>query len=333
MNLVFLGGSITWGACADTYEDTWAYKIEEYLRNRFYEPVKSTNLGISGTGTRLGVFRMSQQVMPCKPDFLVFEFSVNDSGLAAENPDAVIVDSEYIFRTLIKANPGVRILVLSSAMRNLKACVDLHKKVADHYGAGHIDLQSYFHSLVESGEYTWDDLLADHVHPTTKGHAVYAAYVIQWLEEHPEFFGKDLTLAEPLLPSKYYCPTIVDPHGFDWSEGWADEPYEDIKRDPSANVDSAWTTRTLGAEGRVTFRGSTFSVYHYVGQEGGLLEVTVDDRPPIFQETYYNCSGDFVHFCMVNDLEYGEHTVRLRNVERNPGEGAGRISIAGFLMN
>lgn len=333
MNIVFLGGSITWGAGADSYEECWAYRVEQYLRNRFYRPIESFNLGISGTGSRLGVFRLADQVLPCRPDILVFEFSVNDSGPAKQNADDVIADTEYIFRTVLRENLGVRILVLSSAMRNGESCVSTHKKVADHYGAGHIDIQSYFSSLVSEGKYTWDDLLVDAVHPATKGHALYADYVIDWLERNPDFFLKDLTLPEPILPNRYFFPTIVDPQRFVWAGDWADEPYEDVKRHPAANVNSAWTTRQLGAEGTLTFRGSSFSIYHYVGQDGGKLEVLVDERPAAVQDTYYNCGGDFVCFFNVTDLEYGVHTVRLRNIEKAPGAGAGRISIAGFLIN
>ena len=337
INVVFLGGSITWGAGADEYEDSWAYRTGEYLKEIFFgRKVNCYNVGISGTGSRLGVFRLEEQVLSLEPDILFYEFAVNDLWESVANENDVLAAMEYNIRTLIKYNPDIRIIIVLSARKGFETAAATHRKIAAHYGLPVIDCQAAVKCLVKDNMDRWSELLADDVRPSSAGHALYFETIRQYLEEnHSTVFLKELTLPEPLVEQAYYQPVIADAREvLAGQAGWKEAAYEDCKRSEAANVHQMLLAEEPGVTAEFDFVGGTFGIYHLVRSDCGRLEIQIDDRPKETLECYYNCGGDFVSFYNKYRLPFGKHHVLLEiSRERHPAATGNKVGITGFLID
>lgn len=80
IRIAFLGGSITNGAGASSYQNSWVSQLEDHLKKDFNKEIQSTNLGIGASNSEFGVYRF-EHVLAFKPHLLVVEFAVNDDHM------------------------------------------------------------------------------------------------------------------------------------------------------------------------------------------------------------------------------------------------------------
>lgn len=67
--MLFLGGSITAGASASSYEKAWASLCFKGINKPLFAGnAEMYNASISGTGSVLAAVRLKQHVLPYKPD-------------------------------------------------------------------------------------------------------------------------------------------------------------------------------------------------------------------------------------------------------------------------
>ena len=62
MNIAIIGGSITEGAGASSYENSYAYKLEQYLKGK-YENLNLLNLGAGGTASSFALFKEIWEIL------------------------------------------------------------------------------------------------------------------------------------------------------------------------------------------------------------------------------------------------------------------------------
>src|SRR3954462_7701951 len=76
LNVVFFGGSLTWGANAgDPQRTSWRALMSDYLRQKFPRaPFTFHDAAIGGTGSKLGMFRLERDVLAHQPDLVFYEF-------------------------------------------------------------------------------------------------------------------------------------------------------------------------------------------------------------------------------------------------------------------
>lgn len=60
MNIYFIGGSITEGAGAKEYENSYAALVSKYLKSSYEEETNILNLGAGGTASNFGIFRVAE---------------------------------------------------------------------------------------------------------------------------------------------------------------------------------------------------------------------------------------------------------------------------------
>ena len=81
LNVVFFGGSLTWGAgSSDPNVTSWRGETMKKLREMY--PKTSwyfKDSAIGGTGSSLGVFRMERDVFRHAPDLVLLDFTLNDN--------------------------------------------------------------------------------------------------------------------------------------------------------------------------------------------------------------------------------------------------------------
>jgi len=113
LNVVFFGGSLTWGANAsDPQISSWravvAQRLEvEYPKGRF----KFWDASLGGAGALVGVFRLERDVLRRKPDLLFIDFAVAD-GIADLNPEEIAAHEAIVSRIVQSGHAAVVQLVL-----------------------------------------------------------------------------------------------------------------------------------------------------------------------------------------------------------------------------
>ncbi|HEY9155052.1 MAG TPA: SGNH/GDSL hydrolase family protein, partial [Opitutaceae bacterium] len=103
LTVVFLGGSLTWGANAsDPQKTSYRALMGEYLRKKYpHSSFDFIDASIGGTGSKLGIFRLERDVMQYHPDLVFLDFTAND-GIDGEDPRA-IASYEGLLRDMIGA--------------------------------------------------------------------------------------------------------------------------------------------------------------------------------------------------------------------------------------
>jgi len=107
LNVVFFGGSFTWGAGAsDPQRTSWRGLMMRYLGERYPKgnfAFHDATLG--GTGSQLGVFRLERDVLAHKPDLVFLDFCANDGAWYAD--PSTLGTYEHLLRKMIEANACV----------------------------------------------------------------------------------------------------------------------------------------------------------------------------------------------------------------------------------
>lgn len=332
MNVLFLGGSNTWGAGADDYANSYAGMTAAYLENRF-PGAAVCNTAISGTGTRLCAFQIDRLVQETNPDIVFLEYSINDSGLALTDENQVLADMEYVVRTILNHNPKAYILMLFFAKQDFKSCTATHQKIADHYGLDYIELQEPMRKLTRNAE-IWSEYFVDSVHPNNNGHKFYFDHIKAFLDNKAD---DELVRTAP-MPAHYVAPIYKKPQVIDaqtllQSPVWTRTTYRDFKYWDSVYIHNYLHCNTPNVPVAFTFTGHTFGLYHLVRNDCGKLQITVDDIDHVL-DCYYNCDGDFVSFYNIYDLPQGEHTVTITLLPEHNENGIGiTAGLYGFLID
>lgn len=191
VTVAFLGGSITEGAGASAADTTsWRALTGRYLQaavgNR---PLRCINAGVGGTDSTLGAHRLFAHALSEGPvDLLFVEFSVNDG----DNREESLKGMEGIVRGCRRLSPETDICFLyTGAEKNLTGLkpfnIAVHEEVADYYGIPSVDFAAGVYDGLQFGEYVWAELAPDGYHPNDAGHALYARFLREYLEQALDF--------------------------------------------------------------------------------------------------------------------------------------------------
>ncbi len=342
-NILFLGGSITCGASASKYENSWAPLVFERLSERLGGENRMINASISGTGSFLGAMRLSEHVLPYAPDITFVEFAVNDSGFAKESQDANVCALESIVRRLMAANSEARIIFVYTTVRGQNAMAT-HHIVAEHYGIPEIDLQTPMLDEINSGRHVWDDFFCDAAHPNDAGHRFYADRITEAIFADLDRFMAPIRPAEPISAIPMRDPHIVPatPDAVFDCEGFTYGLVSDdthIKHIPELTVTHGLCAKKPGAHLSFRFTGSYFGLYHRLSYNCGSCAVSIDGGPAkkySFYHPYadsYTGPGEFLCFCRICGLAPGEHTATVTVLDEKDERSTGNnVIIAGFLV-
>lgn len=183
LNIVFFGGSLTWGAQATDPQWT-SYRarlIQKFEQAYPQAHIQARDSAIGGTGSQLGAFRLDRDVLAHKPDLVFLDFTINDG--AYDKPDAdKLASYESLVRRMVLAGipvvqvilPAKRDVLPDPPARPLDAP---HKQIGLAYGLPLADAVALVQERVHSGSITPDelwDMPPDATHPGDAGYAVYA---------------------------------------------------------------------------------------------------------------------------------------------------------------
>lgn len=183
--VAYIGGSITEGVGADA-ETCYAKLSFNYFAEKYGtgDNVEYVNAGLSGTPSKLGVLRLSRDVLSYDPDIVFIEFAVNDGN------DALYQGAyESMVRRLLQLDDDVAVVLLMSIAENGHTAQEYMKNIADYYQLPVISYADALTYLFENNRMTWKDFSDDQSHPNKTGHQLVCdmiAYYFDTVVDQPQ---------------------------------------------------------------------------------------------------------------------------------------------------
>jgi lysophospholipase L1-like esterase len=188
INTIFLGSSTTAGEAASTPGRSYPMEVMRYLRATFPGSSGGSPLITGGKGSWWGAFcaaRGQAVYGEHMPGAILFvELAVDDSGATEDQMCTAI---EGLVRQVWTKCPAMDIVFLYglrkddlNAYKNgkLPSAIQWHEKVAEHYGIPSVNMGRFVARKLLTGEITFDVFSKDGIHPTDRGHALYAEGLI-----------------------------------------------------------------------------------------------------------------------------------------------------------
>jgi lysophospholipase L1-like esterase len=183
LSVVFLGGSLTWGAQSTNPQQTSYRAIVQHKLEETYPKAhfQFHDAAIGGTGSQLASFRLERDVLAYKPDLVFLDYTINDDPYGKPNPHRLAAYEGIVRRIVSTGAPMVAVILPAKKdvepnppARPLDA---RHKEIASAYGLPIADAVALAKARVAEGKTTADqlwDLPEDHTHPGDAGYALYA---------------------------------------------------------------------------------------------------------------------------------------------------------------
>ena len=291
VKIVYLGGSITWGATAsDPLKTSWRALVTSALEAQFPGAhIQAIDAAIGGQPSRLGVFRMERDVLPHKPDLCFVEFAVNDRDV---NDSAETV--EGIVRKLRASREDMAIVLVILGNVGPEGNYDSpvagqQIELANHYGLPYIDVYSAVKARLVGGLKT-TDILTDGTHPNDAGYRLYADIILSELGRLSDARGPARPAPDkPLTPNRYESATMVELAKLPDLGGWrADRPSVVgtwFDQQPSRWLSSAVVPGTNGAELATEATCSGLGLYYELTRGGGPIILTADSKTVLENKT------------------------------------------------
>jgi lysophospholipase L1-like esterase len=189
LNVVFLGGSLTWGSGSSdpelfSYRALVSKDLEEH-----YPAAHFTfwDAAIGGTSSNLAAFRLQRDVISHHPDLVFIDYTINDDPYTVDEEKLASYES-LTRRVLLETGAPVELAILAvkpdliPAQRKPRPRDAKHKEVAAAYNTALADAVAYMNGQVEKGRYTPDDMWVPETggtHPCNKGYQLYSEVVFQ----------------------------------------------------------------------------------------------------------------------------------------------------------
>lgn len=354
----YLGGSITLGN-----NNGWAKTLTDsfFGGDNGYASAACYNVGIGGTSSLQGLYRLKRDVISVEPDVVFIEFTVNDSG----HDDAIVKERvEAMVRQLISLPKQPVIIFIypltvpsEDVWRNVK--IPVYNEVAQAYGIAAVDLLAAMTEFAANEGITWTEFrntyfsATDGTHPSKTGYNKYAEFIIKAIEEESMLDASYTMPEEPIFGREFINPDLISCRSSRavYSEGW--DHVAEVKNDSgSFNLGDLtlkdykqfnWPGGLFGdgvmqAEGggqsvTFSFSGNAIGIYALRGRDGNIARYSIDNgRYTGTIKTYYDDSDRPVVVFERHDLPDGEHTITITTQEPTAETGS-KFRIAYFLTD
>lgn len=173
-----LGGSITEGFYSSAPEKSYAGIMAKWWRETFPETkITYINAGIGATDSYLGLHRAERDVLSCGPDFIIVDFTVNDTAEPFYEKSY-----ERLIQTLLSAKSRPAVVLLFMTMEDGTNAQVFHSRVGEKYRLPMISYGNVVLAEIEAGQYQWSDISPDDIHPNDKGHEIAGGLICAYLD-------------------------------------------------------------------------------------------------------------------------------------------------------
>ncbi len=178
LTIGFIGGSITMGSGASSYENCYASNVYNWWNENFKAAnFEMVNAGIGATTSQFACARVKEDLLSKNPDFVIVEFSVNDEGSQKYGETY-----ESLLRMILESESKPAVIVLNMVQYNNGSNVqNRHNEIAKAYDLPIISMKESIYQEIVNGKLTAMDVSADNLHPNDRGHAFAAEIVTNFL--------------------------------------------------------------------------------------------------------------------------------------------------------
>ena len=295
-----IGGSITAGAAASKPENRWANLVANWWEKTFPKAkIKLVNAGIGATDSLYGALRVQEDLLKFEPDFVVIEFSVNDTSdkLHAETIEGIV-------RQTLNSPGKPAVMMLFTVNQNGNNAQKWHSQVGRHYDIPMISYKDAIWPEVESKKITWQDISPDEVHPNDRGHKYCAELITRFLDkELSEIASKEIP--EPLF-------TDI----FEHAKRFRGKNLIPFKNKGWKKNENGYVAEKPGSEIVFKIPGNLISLLFYrIKDNMGIAEVTVDGKNPVkIDGCFYGewGGGHTPSQVVAENLKTGNHKVSIK---------------------
>ncbi|MEZ5105938.1 MAG: GDSL-type esterase/lipase family protein [Draconibacterium sp.] len=343
--VVFLGGSIT-------HNPGWRDSVCRFLQQKFPETnFDFINAGIPSMGSTPGAFRFERDVLKNGPvDLLFVEAAVNDDT-NRRTPEEITRGMEGIIRHAKTANPDCDIIIMyfvdpgkmiDYRNREVPEVIQLHEKVARHYGISIINLAKEVTERIDTKEFSWDDDFKD-LHPSPFGQQVYFYSMKSFLETAIEVSENNrqinmFSIPDPIDVYSYANGHLVEPNPNKRIKGW--EMIEDWNpQDGKGTRNNYVNVPMLVGEypGKIIkfhFKGNAVGIAVAAGPDAGIIEYSIDNSEWEKQDLFTQWSKGLYlpwYYTLAAGLKDGNHILQIRMTTERNAESIGRKCILRYF--
>lgn len=301
LNIVYLGGSITWGACAsDQGKTSYRALVSEFFEKQYPKAhLKFVDAAIGGTPSKLGVFRMDRDVLPYNPDLTFIEFAVNDGGKTKDSVETM----EGIIRKLKKSNPdmAIFIIVIGAGKKNKYATPrhQEHINLAKYYGLPYADVCGSVKKGIKDKTIDTNMILADGCHPNDTGYKLYADIIIDNIKKSITARGKVKPYPKAMTKNRYETAKMLELSKLKdlgrWKKGKVATLGTWYDQQPSRWISSVIVPKNDAAEMSFELECAGIGIYYETFKKGESIIIDVDDKQvyniPTTMKLHYNRLG------------------------------------------
>ncbi|WP_295207342.1 SGNH/GDSL hydrolase family protein [Ruminococcus sp.] len=174
--ICFLGDSITAGSGANSSTHQYVNQFKSWWEENISYYVDVNNAGIGATDSYIGVHRAQRDALADNPDIIVIEF-IND----ADN-DFYESCMDSLVRMCLEQENNPAVMILEPSCEDGSSPQAAHLKVAQAYNIPMISYHDAVMPEIEAGNFTWQDISPDNVHPNDDGHVIMASLLTKFAE-------------------------------------------------------------------------------------------------------------------------------------------------------
>lgn len=333
ITVAFLGGSITQGCNATSFENCYATRTYEWFKNKFSNVnVKYVNAGVGATGSVIGVHRVERQIISEKPDIVFIDFAVNDKDSIYDK-----IGYESLIRKLLRCeNPPAIIEVFMSNFDGSNVQqqqIEIGKK----YNLPMISFRDTIYAEMTEERLKWEDVASDEVHPNDYGHFIISELLTDFIEKvcekEEESKVIELEVGNPIFDDKYINGVIKNNKNIELKEirGF------DIDNDGFQVFQDGWkfiSTKGEEASLKVELEGKNIFLLFkkIVKPSAAKLNVVIDNDKKIIVDTAFDFGwGDYsATEILVEDNVSKRHIIEVSVI---PTTEENEAYIMGFLVS
>ncbi len=342
LTIGYIGGSVTNGSGSTNPEtDSWRALTTKWFRTNFSDArITEKDMSIGGTGTIFALYRMERALLQLEgdaPDLVFIETAINDSYDGVSG-NTLKVYMESVIKKIYAKNPKCNIvMVITGDITTMKnshetgvAFRQEHRDIAQHYNIPVIDVGAYLYQKIyeengnqevnASSNAVWAKYFKDTVHPLNLGYTVYAEKISAYLNE--ELVNKTLDsniYANTVMPSSNYMQNLLtDAYDVDFSA--FDFEKNNLFRSYNYTADAITykylVSNRLGDTFTVKFKGTHFGLWTMSNSVPTKITYSIDGKDEQ-QLQIYRASSNFEVYMLAENLQAGEHTVKITHADSN----------------
>ena len=217
------------------------------------------------------------------PGAILFVDVATDDGDATE--DQVCAALEGLVRQLWTTYPGTDLVFLYGLRRDdldtykagkLPPVIQWHEKVAEHYGVPSVNMGQFVAQKILAGELTLDAFSQDGIHPTPRGHALYAEAVKPLIAHCKAAFQPEQKPPPRVLPPALSPTPLVKAQCVPYEFAKLTGEWRVGQPSPAEPFRHVLVSDNPGSTLAFQFKGGCFGIFDLIGPDTGDLESSVD---------------------------------------------------------